>query len=33
MKLYKIVTLLCSFALVAMAFASNVKADTFDKKQ
>jgi hypothetical protein len=32
MKSYKIVTLLCTFALMAMAFATNVKADTFDKK-
>jgi hypothetical protein len=32
MKTFKVVALLCSFALVAMVFAANVKADTFDKK-
>ena len=32
MKTLKVVALLCSFALVAMAFAVNVQADTFDKK-
>ena len=32
MKPFKIVALLCSFALVALGFAANVKADTFDKK-
>src|SRR6202166_1845427 len=32
MKTFKVVTILCSFALVAMAFAAGVKADTFDKK-
>lgn len=32
MKQFKVVALLCSFALVALAFAANVKADTFDKK-
>ena len=32
MKPFKVVALLCSFALVALAFAANVKADTFDKK-
>ena len=32
MKTFKVVALLCSFALVAMAFAVNVQADTFDKK-
>jgi len=32
MKTLKMVALLCSFALVAMAFAVNVQADTFDKK-
>jgi hypothetical protein len=32
MKTIKVVTILCSFALVAMAFAASVKADTFDKK-
>jgi hypothetical protein len=32
MKTLKVVALLCSFALVAMAFAVNVQADTFNKK-
>lgn len=32
MKTLKVVALLCSFALVAMIFAANVRADTFDKK-
>jgi hypothetical protein len=32
MKTFRFVALLCSLALVAMAFAANVKADTFDKK-
>ena len=32
MKTFKVVALLCSFALVAMAFAVNIQADTFDKK-
>src|SRR5580704_17813279 len=32
MKTFKIVALLCSLALVAMACAVNVQADTFDKK-
>jgi hypothetical protein len=32
MKPFKVVALLCSLALVALAFAANVKADTFDKK-
>jgi hypothetical protein len=32
MKTFKVVALLCSFALVAMAFAMNAQADTFDKK-
>jgi hypothetical protein len=32
MKTFKVVALLCSFALVAVVFAANVKADTFDKK-
>src|ERR1700688_256522 len=32
MKILKAVILLCSFALVAMASAVNVQADTFDKK-
>jgi hypothetical protein len=32
MKISKIVALLCSFALLAIAFAVNVQADTFDKK-
>ena len=32
MKTFKVVALLCSFALVALAFAVNVQADTFDKK-
>jgi hypothetical protein len=32
MKKFKVVALLCSFALVALAFATNLKADTFDKK-
>jgi hypothetical protein len=32
MKTLKVVALLCSFALVAMIFAANARADTFDKK-
>ena len=32
MKTYKVVALFCSLALVAMVFAANVRADTFDKK-
>ena len=32
MKTLKVVALLCSFALVALAFAVNVQADTFNKK-
>jgi hypothetical protein len=32
MKTFKVVALLCSFALVAMALAVNVQADTFNKK-
>jgi hypothetical protein len=32
MKTFKVVALLCCFALVALAFAVNVQADTFDKK-
>lgn len=32
MKTFKVVALLCSLALVAMAFATNIKADTSDKK-
>jgi hypothetical protein len=32
MKKFKVVALLCSFALLAVAFTANVKADTFDKK-
>jgi len=32
MKTFKLVALLCSFALVAMALAVNVQADTFNKK-
>src|SRR6202158_5371005 len=32
MKTFKVVALMCSFALLALAFAANVKADTFDKK-
>ena len=32
MKTFKVVALLCSLALVAMAFAANVRADTLDKK-
>jgi hypothetical protein len=32
MKKFKMVALLCPFALVALAFAANVHADTFDKK-
>jgi hypothetical protein len=32
MKTIKVVALLCSFALVALAFAANVQADAFDKK-
>src|ERR1700693_133579 len=32
MKTFKVVALLCSFALVAVASAVNVQADTFDKK-
>jgi hypothetical protein len=32
MKTFKVVALLCSFALVALTFAVNVQADTFDKK-
>ena len=32
MKILKVVALLCSFALVALAFTVNVQADTFDKK-
>src|SRR5579872_943423 len=32
MKTFKVVALLCSFALVAMVFAMNAQADTFDKK-
>jgi hypothetical protein len=32
MKTFKVVALLCCFALVAMVFAANVKADTFNKK-
>jgi hypothetical protein len=32
MKTFKVISLLCSFALVAMVFAANLRADTFDKK-
>jgi len=32
MKTFKVVAVLCSFALVALACAVNVQADTFDKK-
>jgi hypothetical protein len=32
MKTFKVIALLCSLALIAMAFASNARADTFDKK-
>src|SRR4029077_8631950 len=32
MKTFKVVALLCSFALIAMIFAGNSRADTFDKK-
>jgi hypothetical protein len=32
MKTFKVVALLCSLALLAMAFAPNARADTFDKK-
>jgi hypothetical protein len=32
MKKFKIVAVLCSFALIALACAVNVQADTFDKK-
>ena len=32
MEAFKVVALLCSFALVAMVFAANVRADPFDKK-
>src|ERR1700688_2118852 len=32
MKTFKVVALLCSFALVALVFAANLRADTFDKK-
>jgi hypothetical protein len=32
MKIFKVIALLCSFALVVMAFAVNVQADTFNKK-
>jgi hypothetical protein len=32
MKTFKVVALLCTFALVALAFAVNLQADTFDKK-
>jgi len=32
MKNFKVVALLCSFALVAIVFTANVKADTLDKK-
>ena len=32
MKSLKVVALLCSFALVALAFAANIQADTFNKK-
>jgi hypothetical protein len=32
MKTFKVVALLCSLALVAVAFAANVRADTLDKK-
>jgi len=32
MKTFKVVALLCSLALIAMVFATNSKADTFDKK-
>ena len=32
MKTFKVVALLCSFALIAMIFAANSRADTFDKK-
>ena len=32
MEAFKVVGLLCSFALVAMVFAANVRADPFDKK-
>jgi hypothetical protein len=32
MKISKVVALLCSFALLAIAFAVNVQADKFDKK-
>jgi hypothetical protein len=32
MKTFKVVALLCSLALVALVFAANVRADTFDKK-
>jgi hypothetical protein len=32
MKTFKVVALVCSFALVALVFAANVQADTFNKK-
>jgi hypothetical protein len=32
MKTFKVVALLCSFALAFLAFAANVQADTLDKK-
>ena len=32
MKTFKVVALLCSFALVVLVFAMNAQADTFDKK-
>lgn len=32
MKTFKVVALLCSFALISMVFAANVRADTLDKK-
>jgi hypothetical protein len=32
MKKFKVVALLCSFVLIAFAFAANIQADTFNKK-
>src|ERR1700674_3786594 len=32
LKTFKVVALLCSFALVVLVFAMNAQADTFDKK-
>jgi hypothetical protein len=32
MKKFKAIALLCSFALIALAFAGNARADTFNKK-